>query len=241
MPVAWGLVAALLPLTTCAKKPPAKPDSGPANTTHASENAEDPGKERAPPRKPPPLTTAQAARLAAIKATSGQGWCELSKTADPDRDKAILSATLQLAFEARRSEADRDCSFALLKAMGANEQLLPLAKSTVGVGPWLAILAWATRNLRAKHFAVYELGLEQPELLVRKAAAAAVGQHAASPPALGVLDKALADKDPTVRLAAVKAGYEMSDATAIERLKARLTTEKDDRVRAALQRAIAGK
>jgi hypothetical protein len=79
------------------------------------------------------------------------------------RDKAILGDVLELAHARRRSEADRDCFFELLGAMQANQHLFSILTPTTTEARWLAVLGWAGRNLRAKHFNVYLVALERDE------------------------------------------------------------------------------
>jgi len=108
--------------------------------------------------------------LAAIEGASGAGLCKLKYSVDLKRDRALLGHVLDLAWERRRSEHERTCTFELLVAMKANERLAEVAAEARTQSRWQAIVGWGARNLRARHYGVYKLALERGEVAVRVAA-----------------------------------------------------------------------
>ena len=183
-------------------------------------------------------TAQNLARLQKIRKTNGKALCKLAGTADPARDAVILGDVLELAHTRRRSEADRTCYFELLVAMHANEMLPVVAAAATTTPRWLAILAWAGRNLRAKHFDVYLLALRRPEALIRLSAVTQLGRHSAGPGALKVLEVALADALTVVRIKAVQAAADMDHPAVGKYLRNRQKIETDKAVLAAINRVL---
>lgn len=122
--------------------------------------------------------------------------------------------------------------------MQANQHLLSILTPRTTEARWLAVLGWAGRNLRAKHFDVYLLALERDEAAVRLSAVTQLSRHRARPQALKVLEKALADKLVSVRLKAVRAGGDMDHPAVGKYLRARQKIETDKQVLTALNRIL---
>ena len=234
------VIAALISMSavSCAKKPPTRSDSAENSPNKMRKAPATPQRKRRAAPSAPPLSQKAQARLNRIKTAQGEQLCGLAKSASPDHDRAIIGAVVQLSFERSRSEADRDCFFTLLSAMGTNEALLWVAQRADRADRWLAVLAWAGRNLRARHFAVYRLALQQAVINVRLSAVDKLGRHAASPGALQVLALALADEAPAVRMKAVAAATDMDDPKADALLRSQLKRETDAAVKAAIAKRV---
>ncbi|MCO4762327.1 MAG: HEAT repeat domain-containing protein [Myxococcales bacterium] len=186
----------------------------------------------------PKRSKAASARLARITKAKGRALCKLSRSVVATRDASIMGPVLDLAFQRRRNEQERSCMFELLLAMKANAALLTEAQRARTTERWLAVLAWAGRNLRAKHFGVYALALKQPDPVVRRSAVAQLARHRAGPRAIDVLRQALADPLASIRLKAVAAAGRMNHPAVVSSLRKRAKIEKDAAVLAALKKVL---
>ena len=218
----------------CSRRPP---ERVPTATKAAAEAAAAPSEAADKPAKPA-REQVNSKRWDAIRKATGKALCKLADKADPHRDRALIGPVIELAHKRRRHEQDRACFFTLLTEMRANEALLEVAEDAATVTRWLAVLDWAGRNLRAKHFRVYNLALAHPQERVRMSAVAQLGRHSASPAALKTLAKALTDKSAAVRIKAVGVAGRMDHPEAAMRLHKARRVEQDKAVLAAIDRIL---
>lgn len=184
-----------------------------------------------------PLPPADPTLLAALQSARGSGLCDLKSRVSPTRDLGLVGPALDRVHALRRDEASRDCGFELLTALGTNAALADLARRPATAERWAAMLAWANRNLRAKLWQVYALGLEQPDAAVRGLVASGLGNHGGDPEVLELLRQALSDPVAEVRRRAARALAEVGGPQAQAVAKTRIDVEQDPAVLRALHSA----
>ena len=185
----------------------------------------------APVASPSPL-------LADLEGARGDALCKLAERIDATRDAALLGPALDQAFALRRDEEARDCTFALLLALKANEKLLGLARKTTDESRWLAIVYQANRNLRARHFEVYALALAAESQRVHHAVAGGLGAYGPQPEVISLLGQAIDHRNENVRLKAARSLIEIGGDDALELLRQRAKVEKDKAVIVTIHRAL---
>ncbi len=192
----------------------------------------------ATPVKPAAAPALQSPLAADLKTARGTAICDLAARIKLPRDAALLGPALDLAFEFRRDEQARECTFKLLKGLDANESLPSLAGATTESDRWMAIVYHANRNLRARHFDVYDLALKSPFGRVHHAVAGGLGAYGPVPEAIALLDRAIDHDNENVRLKAARSLIEIGGDDAREILRRRSKVEKDKAVIVTIHRAL---
>ncbi len=193
---------------------------------------------KAAPAAAPVAAPAPAALIAALETARGAGLCELAAHIEMPRDAGLLGPALDRAFALRRDELDRECSFKLLKSLQANERLHGLAAGTGDRDRWMAIVYHANRNLRARHFDVYDLALKSAHHRVHHAVAGGLGAYGPEAEAVALLERALQHGNENVRLKAARSLIEIGGPEAMQILQNRSTVEKDKAVIVTIHRAL---
>ena len=168
--------------------------------------------------------------VADLKAARRDAICDLAGKVQLPRDAALLAPALDRAFALRREERSRECTFTLLRALQANDKLAALASSTSERERWMAIVFHANRNLRARHFDVYELALKSPFDRVHHAVAGGLGAYGPEAEAIALLARSLDHNNENVRLKSARSLIEIGTPEARELLRKRSAVEKDKAV-----------